>query len=424
MELNVYSLIILLIILIFEYPLNSFAKPSLVSDKDLGIDEVFRGPIKPTTMVFIAPNEFLLLERNEGKIYHVANGKMDSKPLLDVNVATDGYRGMLGIAASTKNNNTNIFLYFTEANARDGDDSDKSNPKEPLGNRLYKYKWKNNEIVNSKLLLDLPALPGPRHPGGIVAIGPDDNLYVTVGDIDGTFRQGYETMAQNYRNGSNPDGRSGILRVTQDGKPVGNGILGDESPLDLYYAYGIRNSFGMDWDPVTGDLWDTENGPHYGDEINRVEPGFNSGWATVQGIWKPNLDEKGELSLHPQDLVDFDGKGSYSPPELMWIPPVAPTAITFFNSDKLGIQYNNDVFVADANTGGVYHFDLNENRTELKLQGLLKDKIANSIQESNDMIFANGFGRITDLKIGPDGYMYVLSSEDDGAVLYKISKGG
>lgn len=107
-----------------------------------------------------------------------------------------------------------------------------------------------------------------------------------------------------------------------------------------------------------------------------------------------------------------------------WIPPVAPTALKFFNSNKLGSQYKNDVFVADANTGSLYRFDLNENRTELELQGSLKDKIANSLDETKDVIFANGFGRITDMEFGPDGYMYVLSSEDDGAILYKISKAG
>jgi glucose/arabinose dehydrogenase len=73
-----------------------------------------------------------------------------------------------------------------------------------------------------------------------------------------------------------PDGRGGILRVTQDGQIVnGEGILGDERPLDLYYAYGIRNSFGMAFDPLIGNLWDTKNGGSY-DETNLVEPGFNS----------------------------------------------------------------------------------------------------------------------------------------------------
>jgi glucose/arabinose dehydrogenase len=406
-----------------EFPQISIGDP-VASDKTLKIEKYFSGPVKPTSLAFTDSNEFLILERNEGKVYHVVNGEMDSKPLLDVNVATDGYRGMLGIAVVSALDTKNIFLYFTEANKRDGDDSNKSDPKEPLGNRVYKYELKNNQLVNPKLLLDLPALPGPRHPGGIIAMGPDNNLYITVGDIDGTFRKEYETIAQNYENGSDADGRSGILRITQDGKAVGNGILGDVSPLNLYYAYGIRNSFGIDWDPITGDLWDTENGPHYGDEINRVEAGFNSGWVSVQGIWKPNLDERGELALNPKTLVEFGGKGKYSPPELIWMPPVAPTAIKFFNSDKLGIEYKNDVFVADANTGSIYHFDLNENRTALKLEGPLKDNIADNDEELKDAIFASGFGRITDLKTGPDGHMYVLSSEDDGAVLYKVSKSG
>jgi len=402
------------------------AQPTVMDGK-LKVERILQTTFKPTTMAFKDQQDFFILDRNEGKVYRVTHLKLNPDPVLDVNIATDGYRGLLGIAIkknearSASNSDTNVFLYFTEAKSHDGDDQDKSNPQLPLGNRLYKYELKDNQLVKPELLLDLPALPGPRHPGGIVEIGPDNNLYVTVGDIDGTFKEKYQTMAQNYRNGSFPDGRSGILRVTQEGKPVDGGIMGNNYPLNLYYAYGVRNCFGIDWDPLTGDLWDSENGPHYGDEVNRVEPGFNSGWVSVQGIWKPNLDEKGELSLSPKELVDFGGKGRYSPPESIWIPPVAPTAIKFFNSDKLGNQYTNDVFVADANTGSIYHFDLNEKRTELKLHGPLKDKIANTIQESKEFIFANGFGRITDLKIGPDGYMYVLSSEDDGAVLYKIS---
>lgn len=411
----------MLFTIIYECPQISFAKPVVISDKTLSIETSFAGPVKPTSIAFTGSNEFLLLERNEGKVYRVTNGEMDSKPLLDVNVATDGYRGMLGITSFTRDNLTNIFLFFTEANSRDGDDTDKSNPKDPLGNRLYKYEWKDDEIVNPKLLLDLPALPGPRHPGGIVAVGPDDNLYVTVGDIDGTFRKGYETMAQNYQNGSSPDGRSGILRVTQDGKPIGKGIIGNEFPLNLYFAYGIRNSFGIDWDPMTGNLWDTENGPHYGDEINLVEPGFNSGWAVVQGLWKPNLDERGELlPSPPPNLVDFDGNGKYSAPELIWNTPIAPTAIKFYNSEKMGNEYKNDLFVADANTGSIYHFDLDQNRSGLKLQGPLKDKIVEDFSELNNSIFAKGFGRITDMEVGPDGYFYVVSSEDEGTVVYRI----
>jgi hypothetical protein len=96
----------------------------------------------------------------------------------------------------------------------------------------------------------------------------------------------------------------------------------DDSMLQYYYAYGIRNGFGMDFDPVTGNLWDTENGPEFGDEINLVEPGFNSGRADVQGLMsklEENLDEhsvEGVGDVEDVELVDF-GRGNYSDPEFV-----------------------------------------------------------------------------------------------------------
>jgi aldose sugar dehydrogenase len=310
-------------------------------------------------------------------------------------------------------------LYYTESNGKDRDDEIEQGGFEPKGNRLYRYELQNGKLVNPKLLLDLPVKPGPRHTGGEVAVGPDKNIYLTIGDLDGTFKERFETMAQNYKNTSTLDGRAGILRVTPDGSPVGSGILGNQYPINLYFAYGVRNSFGLDWDPVTGNLWDTENGPHYGDEINLVEPGFNSGWVKVQGIWEPNFDVMGKLSLRPDGLVDFRGNGKYSEPEFIWNVPVAPTALKFFDSNKYGPEYENDLFVADANTGNIYHFELNANRTGLQLQQPLNDKIANNIDELKDIIFVKGLGRITDLQIGPDGFLYVLSS-DDGIKLDRI----
>jgi glucose/arabinose dehydrogenase len=120
------------------------------------------------------------------------------------------------------------------------------------------------------------------HNGGKILIGPDQNVYLVVGDIDNS-----RTQAQNEYNGRLPDGTSVIYRITQDGLVLqGVNPLGNTEPFNKYYAYGIRNSFGMDFDPVTGKLWDTENGPTSGDEINLVEPGFNSGWIKVWGIWK------------------------------------------------------------------------------------------------------------------------------------------
>ncbi|HET7642728.1 MAG TPA: PQQ-dependent sugar dehydrogenase, partial [Nitrososphaeraceae archaeon] len=250
----------------------------------------------------------------------------------------------------------------------------------------------------------------------------------------------------------------------QDGKPVGSGILGNEYPLNLYYAYGVKNSFGLDFDPVTGKLWFTENGPRYGDEINLAEPGSNSGSDKIFGIWRVNEEGKkleadssakeegegegeegaesegdeekekdagaGETKFvtvgitPPKDFVYFEGRGHYSPPKFTWDKSSPPTGILFLNSDKLGSEYKNDMFVGSVD-GRIFHFDLNGNRTELLLKGVLEDKIATDSTEYGDILFAEGFSIITDLKQGPDGYLYVVSglkgseAENTGAV-YRI----
>jgi glucose/arabinose dehydrogenase len=190
-----------------------------------------------------------------------------------------------------------------------------------------------------------------------------------------------------------------------------DGSLGNEGLLGNYYAYGIRNSFGIDFDPVTGLLWDTENGPDYGDEINLVEQGFNSGWNTIQGT--------GSLqSFDPNRLVQLGGKGEYSEPEFEWIQPIGPTAIRFLTSDKLGVQYLNDMFVGDINNGHIYRFEVAANRTSLTLNGTLADRIANTIQEREQSIFGSGFIGISDIQNGPDGYLYVVSLS--GGKIYRV----
>jgi glucose/arabinose dehydrogenase len=227
-------------------------------------------------------------------------------------------------------------------------------------------------------------------------------------------------------NGTNPDGRAGILRVTRDGKPVGNGILGDNYPLSIYYAYGIKNSFGIAIDPLSNNLWDTENGPQFGDEINLVKPGFNSGWEKVQGIWKLNQTRDKEVVYDPSDnqvgLVDFDGKGNYSSPKFVWDKTVAPTALAFLNSSKLGKQYQNDILVGSVKNGIIYHFKLSSDRTSLLLSGDLSDLVFNKKDDPTPITFGKNFGIITDLKVSPyDGYLYVVSGmKGDKGIIYRI----
>jgi aldose sugar dehydrogenase len=389
--------------------------PSL-SSKNLVAEKVVGGLETPTGIAFIGENDILAVEKNSGKVLRILNGDVLPEPLIDVNVANEVERGLLGIAVANNSANSKlyVFLFYTESQDRDGS--------EAVGNRLYRYELTGNKLINPKLLLDLPFLPGPAHNGGVVTVGPDNHVYIVVGNLLASASERFEgnSLDQNIENGNAPDGRGGILTVTQDGDLVnGGGILGDEPPLDLYYAYGIRNSFGLTFDPVSGHLWDTENGGAY-DEINLVEPGFNSGWEKVNG--KASLLE----DFDQDELVDFGGKGKYSDPEFSWASNsdfrTAPTSIVFFDSDKFGEQYKDGVFVGDVR-GNIYHFNVDKDRTDLLLNGPLADEVANDFSEIEDLIFARFPGVITDMKVGPDGYLYVLLyqvlGQEDGE-LYRI----
>ena len=418
------TLVLLVVSIGFNNNSNNFVRatqsegyellPKINNDSNLKTELVFKGLKFPTSMAFLGPNDILVLEKNNGTVKRIVNGTMLPLPLLNVNLATEGGRGMLGInvARYEKGDPTYVFLYFIELSGEKDHDAETGGKA-----RLYRYELKDDKLTNPILLIDASGARGVGsigsesagfENGGKILIGPDQNIYLVVGQ----FRDRH-TATMNIKGRELPDGNSGILRVTLDGKPIkGGNILGDGDPLNKYFAYGIRNSFGMDFDPVTGTLWNTENGPEFGDEINLVRPGFNSGFSIVQGIWyldQKNYETAGDIApLKPKQLVDFGGKGKYSPPEFTWYHPVGPTALKFLNSDKLGKQYENDLFVGDTR-GNIYHFQLNPNRTALSLNGSLADKVAYTNTENKDITFGSGFKTITDMQVGPDGYLYILS---------------
>ena len=352
----------------------------IISGADLKVEQVVEGLELPTSMAFLGLNDFLVLEKQSGTVKRVLDGTTLEQPVLDVSVANENERGMLGVAVekeidgkSKMNSHTYVFVVFTESDEDGSDDCSHSDTCKqegsPIGNRLYRYELVNNKLTNPKLLLDLPSIPGPAHNGGALIIGHDNNIYLSVGDVRCEC-----TQAANIRDGGRPDGRAGILRMTLNGKPVpDSSIIGENIPLNLYYAYGIRNSFGIAFDPMTGNLWDTENGAGDNDEINLVEPGFNSGHKLIQGM----ANDKQDIS----SLEDFAGLGRYSDPEFVWTDVVGPTAVTFLDSNRLGQQYANDMFVGDVHRGNLYHFELNEARTELLLDGPLEDKVADDDEE-------------------------------------------
>jgi glucose/arabinose dehydrogenase len=390
--------------------------PEISGMPDMDSEVVLSGIEYPTGMAFLGPDDMLVLEQDKGTVQRVFQGQVLDTPVLDVNVANERdrfglheERGLLGIAVAEDDGNSQtpryVFLYYTEAEEEDGG--------EPLGNRLYRYEILDNELVNPKMLLDLPVgSDNPAHNGGVIKLGPDRNVYVVIGNLlgPGLSEDVEHTLDQNIEDGDQVEGTGGILRITQEGEVVdSSGILGEGHPLDKYFAYGIRNSFGMDFDPVTGNLWDTENGGLY-DEINLVFPGFNSGWNKVMG----KAESKQTFDAE-DDLVDFDGMGEYSDPEFSWQGGTVPTAILFFHSYKLGSDFENDIFIGTA-TGNLHYFDLQDGRTELALEDDLEDEVADDFEEGQSTIVASELGIITDLDVGPDGYLYGTSFDRNGSI--------
>lgn len=365
-----------------------------LNDPVLHVREVVAGLSQPTAMAFIGPGDILVLQKDDGRVRRIIDGVLQPGQVLDVAVDRASERGLLGIAIHPNFPTIpSVYLYYTESSTG----SDTSGTPTPLGNRVYRYTWNGSTPVNPTLILNLPVTPGPNHDGGSMAFGPDGKLYVVIGELN---RNG---QLQNIATGPAPDDTGVILRIDDDGGiPFDNPFFAAGGHLAKYYAYGIRNSFGLVFDPVTGELWDTENGPANYDEINLVERGFNSGWNRIMG--PVDRDPEGT-----SDLVQFPGS-HYADPKFSWLTTVAPTAIAFMSSPRLGIKYENDVFVGDVNNGRLYHFRVNATRNgfDFASEGLA-DLVADSTSELQEVILGTGFGGITDLKIGPEGLLYVLS---------------
>jgi glucose/arabinose dehydrogenase len=375
--------------------------PPTLSDPNIRVEKVIAGLESPTSMAFLDNDDIIITQKDNGRVRLVSNGVLQPQPILQVPVLNNSERGLLGVAianTTTGSSTKTVFLYYTE----------------PVGdqarNRIYRYEWNGvNNLSGGRLILDLPGEPGPNHNGGKMQIGPDGMLYAVKGDLN---RDG---MLQNVRDGPPPDDTSVILRVDYNGNGVGNALSAMGVDLSKYYAYGIRNSFGFDFDPLTGVLWDVEDGPTDYDEINIVLPGFNSGWQKAMG-------PLGIEGITAEDLVLFQGS-HYADPVFSWLRSEGVTDMEIFNSTSLGEEYAYNMFVGDINNGNLYFFTINGNRSGLDLGGIpgLEDFVANNSEELNAVILGRGFsGGITDIQTGPDGYLYILTFSGD---LYRVVPG-
>jgi aldose sugar dehydrogenase len=468
------------------------AFPSLADEHaNLNVQVVASGLSEPTGIAFVINSTILILEKG-GQVRMIVDGQLIEEPILTLPVDPINERGLLGIAVmqsiiNDQNNLTNttnpaierssipsgnnfedrkikieVFLYFTERLPSATDSLSSTywstySPGEELRNRVYKYEWKNQNLTNPELILDLPALPGPNHNGGKIAIGPDNYLCAIIGDLN------HKGKLQNVRNGPEPDDTGVILRINlsqsehETNLDNNNSFFSpfrdnnttiaimdiDDSKYNItlrYYAYGIRNSFGIAFDPVTGNLWETENGLNEYDEINVVNPGFNSGWQAVMG---PLLRNSNDTNSILRDKLVLFPSSYYSDPVISWKQVVAPTAIEFINSSKLGEEFKDNIFVGDYNNGNLYFFKVNNTRNGLSLSTdsnvvvsrqqndgwlianstvNLSDRVVDNNDELSDLVFGTGFGSIRDIKTGQDGYMYIISFHD--GILYRIVPSG
>jgi glucose/arabinose dehydrogenase len=392
---------------------TAHAQPT-INDPNLTAEAIVEGLSFPTSMVFLDDNNILILEK-EGSVRLVSNGILQDTPVLQIPVNSQNERGLLGIEVVINDSNITadvsngvsspptVFLYFTEVREEG----------EELRNRVYKYQWNGQSLVNPTLILDLPAGPGTNHQGGKLTVGPDGYLYVVIGELQ---RQG---QLQNIQGGPAPDDSGVIFRVSPEDGLAASGNPFQDNALNRYFAYGVRNSFGIALDPITGVLWDTENGEDSYDEINIVDPGFNSGWKAVMGpISAAGISEN--------DLVQFPGS-NYADPVFSWVESFGITDIEFLNSQNLGERYANNIFVGDITQGNLYFFEVNENRDGLNFitqsHPGLSDLVADTDDESSSIMLGTGFTGITDIETGVDGFLYILTHdrETGDGNLYRIT---
>lgn len=429
----------------------------------LGVRPVATGFVTPTSMAFLSGTDFFVLEKISGRVLRVTNGAV-AGVALDLAVNSASERGLLGIALHPRFPATPfVYLYWTESST--GADSAALADVPLLGNRIDRFVWNGSTLTFDRNMIKLHAFqadPGQplrgNHNGGVIRFGPDGKLYIIIGD------NGRRGQMQNLPQGWNPGGPDDefggpdpddahltgvIIRLNDDGttptdnpfRAAGAAIGGAAGAnVQKVFAYGIRNSFGMAFDPVSGALWEQENGDDSFDELNRVEPGMDGGWIQVMGpvdriqqFKSIEMNEFGrnlqQIRWPPSNIADtpqealsrlFKLPGSrYSDPEFSWKYAVPPAGIGFLSSRALGPQFQNDLFVGAATPstagGYLFRFQLTGNRQKIATDDpRLEDRVAdnttkNDITESESLLIGRDFGVLTDIQTGPNGNLFVVS---------------
>jgi uncharacterized repeat protein (TIGR01451 family) len=444
--------------------------PSML-DPNLSVKTVVSGLSQPTSMVFIGNNDFFVLEKNTGKVQRITNGLLQST-VLDLAVNSASERGLLGIALHPNFLlNGYVYLYWTESSTG-ADSTNLADVFIPLSNRVDRYIWNGATLTFDLNLIKLHAYQADanqtlrgNHNGGVLRFGPDGKLYILMGD------NGRRGLLQNNQLGPVPDDQFGgpepdnnhltgfILRLNDDGStPADNpffnattNLTGEAAAnIKKLFAYGVRNGFGMGFDPLSGNLWDQENGDDAFDEMNRVTAGSNNGWVEIMGPvsrvaqfkqiestygsgdlqqlrWPPSLIADTPAAALAR-LYMLPG-AHYNDPEFSWKYAIPAAPLGFVSGRGLGPQFEGDMFVGAARTflagGFLFRFKLTPDRlhfafTDPRLNDLVADNLDKfDITESESLLIGRDFGITTDIETGPNGDLFVVSNTNSS--VYEIS---
>jgi glucose/arabinose dehydrogenase len=459
----------------------SAAPAQTLLDPELSVATVVTDLMQPISIAFIGPDDLLVTEKATGQVKRVVNGLVTGV-VLDLAVNSSSERGLLGMALHP-NFPATPFVYLYNTASSTGIDTSVATEVPFLGNRVDRFRWNGSTLAFDRNIIQLRAFQNDRnnvadptlevfrgnHDGGVIRFGPDGRLYIIIGDVG---RRGW---LQNNLEGPVPDDDFGgpmpddehltgvILRLNDDGTtPEDNpfhqagaqagerigGPLGAEVGRNLQriFAYGVRNSFGMTFDPIKGELWTTENGGRAFDEVNHVDSGFNGGWIQFMGplgrvaefkqleiaagVGPNGPNGLQQLRFPATRLSDTPAEArarlfrlpSSHPrdPEFSWKNVVPPAALGFITGAALGAQYDGDLIVGSAvaratNAGHLYRFRLNAERNRLQFDDpRLKDTVADNTAlddfatEGDEIIFGMNFGIVTDIQTGPDGALYLV----------------